>query len=182
MNAEGFAIALPPTWEQIDMDEATLDASLDAVSENNPEMAELVKGQARNLLLSGVKFYAFDLGPAAISEGFASNVNVLKQTLPVTPSMEVFVQINVAQLEKMPNVIKPVTHQRVKLASGTGEEIRYQLSMQVPTGDEVTLAITQVLALKGKNAYVITCTTTVDRQQEYEAAFERISRSFRTLD
>lgn len=61
--------------------------------------------------------------------------------------MEVFVQINVAQLEKMPNVAKPVTRQRVKLGSGTGEEIRYQLSMQAPTGEELTLAITQLLAL-----------------------------------
>lgn len=181
-ESEGFALGLPPTWEQIDMDQATLDASLEAVSKNNPDVADMLKGQARNLLLSGVKFYAFDLAPEAVAEGFATNVNVIKQTLQVAPSMEVYVQINVAQLEKMPSVIKPLTHQRVKLASGTGEELRYQLSMQAPTGEELKLAITQLLALKGKSAYVVTCTTRADQQQTYETTFEKISRSFRTLD
>lgn len=175
----GFSVALPPSWKQIDMDPATLDASLKVVKEQNPEMAAALEGQARNLVLSGIKFFGFDLAPESTSAGFATNISVLKQSSPAAVALDVYVQANVGQLENLSNVTKPVNHRRARLAAGEAEELRYTMNVNASAGQSMSLRLTQYLLVKGKDAYVITLTTTAEQGDKYAPTFEKIGQSFK---
>jgi hypothetical protein len=181
-SEDGFAIALPPRWEQIDMDLQTLDASLDAVKEQNPEMAVILEGQARNLVVSGIKFFGFDVSLDAMATGFATNVNVLKQSLGMEMSLDVFAQVSVAQLENMDMILGDVTQRHVNLAAGEGIELKYRMEMNLPDGKAMTLALTQYAVIRGEDAYVITLSTTDDQAGTYAPIFEKIAQSFQLLD
>jgi hypothetical protein len=163
------------------MDPQTLEASLDAVKEQNPEMASMLEGQARTLVTSGIKFFGFDLSPEATAAGFATNVNVFKQSLGAEASLDFYVQLNVGQLENIPNVVEPISHQRVNIAAGEAEQMRYGMEMAAPDGQTVTMALTQYLVVEGKDAYVITLTTRADWAEKYAPIFEQIGQSFRLI-
>jgi len=179
--ADGFAIALPPTWRQIDMDPQTLGASLDAIKAQNPELAPQLEGQARSLLEAGIKFFGFDLAPEALATGAATNVNVLSQSLPAEVSLDFYVQLSVGQLENMSSVVKPVQQRRVQLAAGEAEELSYAMNMVAPSGAALALWTDQYLFLQGKAVYVITCTTSQETAPKYTEVFANIGRSFRLL-
>lgn len=178
----GFAIALPPRWEQIDMDAQTLEASLEMLGDENPEMATLLSGQASSLVISGIKFFGFDVSVEAVSTGFATNVNVLSQPLGMEMSLDVFTQVTVAQLENMELVKGRVSQRRVNLSTGEAVELKYRMEMQVPYGGTVTIAVTQYAFIRGEDAYVITLGTTEDQVETYAPLFEKIAQSFRLLD
>ena len=177
--AEGFAINLPPSWQPVDLDPQTLEATFRALGEKNPQAMAMFGEQAQNLIASGFKFFGFEMAPEAAALGFATNVNVLKQPLPVAVSLEVYTQLNVGQLENTPTVVKPVSHQRVKLDGVEAEELRYRISLNSPTGGVATLAVTQYLVVSGKDAYVVTLTTTADLAEKYAPTFERMGQRFR---
>ena len=174
----GFAIALPPTWEQVDLDAENVDTIMDAVGETNPELATLLKGQGRSLIASGFKFWGFDLTPEAAKAGFLTNVNVLKQPLTIKASLDFYVQATLTQLESLSNVIKPISHQRVKLAGSDAEEMRYQMKVAGITGKTVTAAATQYLLIREKDVYVITFVTVPEQVKKYAPIFEKIAQSF----
>ncbi|MGD9099102.1 MAG: hypothetical protein PVF45_01385 [Anaerolineae bacterium] len=163
------------------MDLQTLDASLEAVKENNPQVASFLEGQARDLVVSGIKFFGFDVSVEAIMTGYTTNVNVLKQSLGLEMSLDFFVQVSVAQLENMDG-IEGVSQQRVDLEAGESAELTYQWNMVMPTGETIALAITQYAIIQGEDAYIITMTTTDDQIETYAPLFEKIASSFQILD
>jgi len=179
---EGFSIALPPGWEQIDMDPQTLEASLDAVSEQNAELATVLEGQARNLVVSGIKFFGFDMTPGAITTGMATNVNVLVQALGVEMSLDVFAQVSVAQLKNMDMVEGEVSQRRVNLAGGEGLELKYRWKLTTPLGETITVAVTQYAVIRGKDAYMISFGTAADQAERYGDLFWGIAQSFQLLE
>jgi hypothetical protein len=179
---EGFSIALPPRWEQIDMDPQTLEASLDAVSEQNPELATVLEGQARNLVVSGIKFFGFDMTPSALATGYATNVNVLVQALGLEMSVDVFAQVSVAQLKNMDMVEGEVSQRRVNLAGGEGVELKYRWKLTTPIGEAITVAVTQYAVIRGEDAYVISFGTTADQAERYGGLFWGIAQSFLVLE
>jgi hypothetical protein len=180
--AEGFAVALPPTWEEIALDQKTLEASLKVIKEQNPQIAAMLEGQVYDLIAFGCKFFGLDLAPEATATGFATNVNILKQSLGAEVSLDFYVQVNVGQLEKMANVVKPVSHRRVNLVAGEGEELQYRMNMALPTGETIAVSITQYAVIKGQDAYVVTLATTADQAERYAPIFEKIGQSFQWTD
>jgi hypothetical protein len=179
---DGFSIALPPRWEQIDMDPQTLGASLDAISEENPELATVLEGQARNLVVSGIKFFGFDMTPGAVTAGFATNVNVLRQALGVEMSLDVFVQVSVAQLKNADIAEGEVSQRRVNLAGGEGAELKYRWKLTTPLGETITVAVTQYAVIRGEDVYMVSFGALADQAERYEDLFWRIAQSLQLLD
>lgn len=178
----GYAISLPPHWEQIDMDPQTLESSLDAFAERNPEMATLLSGRLRSLVTAGISFFGFDLSVEAAASGFATNINILTQTLGAEVSLDFYAQLNVGQLENMDIVVKPITHSRVRLEAGDAEKVEYSWSMTSVGNETVQLAVAQYLLVRGKTAYILTMTTTADQAAKYKPLFEQIAGSFRIIE
>jgi len=160
------------------LDAEAIDTVLDTVGELNPEMAKLLKGQARSLAASGFKFWGFDLDPQAAKTGFLTNINVLSQPLIVKASLDFYVQASVAQLENLSSVIKPVTHRRIKLTAGDTEELQYRMKVASATGKTVTVVATQYFLIQDKHFYVITCGTLPEQAKKYAPIFEKIGQSF----
>jgi hypothetical protein len=177
-EASGFAIALPPTWDKIDIDPQTINAAIDDLGDTNPELASFLKGQASSLIASGAKFFGFDGAQDTSKTGFATNVNILVQSMGMEVTLDYYMQVNVAQLDSTSYVVKPISEQRVEVAAGEAGELRYKLSLTGQAGQPLTVSTLQYIVVDGKKAYVITFTTTSDQEEDYASVFEKIVKSF----
>lgn len=180
--AEGFAIALPSTWKQIDLDPKTIDAVLEAAKGQDPQMATLLGGQMRSLVASGIKFWGFDLALEAIATGYPTNVSITKQSVRVEIPLEVFVQVSVGLLENLDSVVKPIAHRRVQLMAGEGEELQYRMKITGSDGQVITIAVTQYIIVAGQTAYGIALATTSGQAEKYAPSFAKIGQSFRLIE
>lgn len=176
--AEGFGLALPPDWRQFDMDPKGFQAKYDEVMAKNPVLAPLLSN-ARQQIANGVKFFGFD--QATAGTGFATNVNVLRHPIPPGQTLDTVVAETIRQMDGVPEIAKPIPHERVSLASGARERLRYNLSMKSPGGKSNVLAITQYVMVKGTDSYIVTMTTLRDQEDKYAKTFDGIGRSFRFL-
>ena len=179
---DGFAIGLPPTWAPFDVSAEAIEAAITFVKKNNPDISDLLTSQLKSLIAAGVKFFAIDFGPGSAGDGIVTNLSILYQPLPITVSLDAYIQINIAQLEALPNVVAPVKHNTVMLKAGEGEELQYQLTVNLPGGKTTTAAITQYVFIEGKDAYVITLTTRASQAEKYAPIFAEIGKSFRLLN
>jgi hypothetical protein len=175
--AEGFALALPPDWRQFDMNPATFEASIQETMKQNPHFEPML-GNLRQQLTAGIKFFGLD--EATLNTGFATNVNVLRIRLPPGGTLTA-VADTVRQMESLPNFIKPIVHERLKMATGDRERLRCKLTMQMPTGQTVTLACTQFVLVKGNDGFAVTLTTLQEHEAKYAETFDKIGNSFRII-
>jgi hypothetical protein len=177
LAAEGFAVSLPPDWRQLDLAPEKFQAVYDEMTAKNPEFAPLLRG-VREQAGRGVKFFGFD--PATAGTGLATNVNVMRQPVPGV-TLDAAVADTLRAMEGLPDVAKPVAHERLTLRAGECERLRYRLTMTAPTGQRATLALTQYVAVSGGNLYVMTMGILPHREAEYAGVFEGVGRSFRIL-
>lgn len=178
---EGYALALPPSWEQIDMDPEAIEDLLDAFSKLNPDIGDWLEEQARSLMAAGLGFFAIDPDPAGVKAGFLTNCNILKQRLNIKASLNFYVQTTIPQLESLSNIAGPVTHRRVQVAGIEAEELKYQLSMSTATRKTVRVAATQFLVIRDKDMYVISFATPADHSQKYAPIIDKIIQSFKLI-
>jgi hypothetical protein len=171
-----FEITLPPTWRQIQMDTATLDAALNSVSARDPQMAAVLSAQVRSMVASGIAYFAFDFEPVGRVGGFVTNLNVLRTAVPAGVSLAFIADSSVAQLEQLSAVSKPIARRKVTLQAGESEELRFQMSQGA-----AVVASTQYLFVTGPDLYVLTFSTTAEQSAAYVGVFEGIARSFRLV-
>jgi hypothetical protein len=179
LTDEGFAIALPPDWEYLNLSPDGLEDSLGAVNELNPEFNQVFSSDFFvSLVANGLKFYGIDITSDLANYGLPSSVNVLKLDIGIAMPMETYISLNLRQLETIANEDAPLTNQRVQLGDIEAEEIKYQADIADALGQTNTVALTQYLMLNDTFAYVITLSSPVDLAESYEAMFEEISQSF----
>lgn len=174
VSSGGFALSLPSDWRQFDMDPATFETTMRDALRKNPQFEKFF-GNLRQQLAAGIKFFGVD--EATIGSGFATNANVL--TVQSGGSLATAVADTLKELERLPAVAKPITHDRIKITAGDCERFRYRLTMQGPLGKPQHLAITQFLVIKGPLGHVITLTTLPDQEPKYTETFDQIGKSFR---
>ncbi len=179
---QGFALALPAGWQQLDLNPATFQAALDSMKAKNPEIANMLGSQGSQLLASGFKFFGLDATAASAKRNFVTNVNVLTEPLAFPVTLDTYAQLSLAQLEQLKSAQKPITTNRVKLGSNDAVEFRYHLLLTDTQGKSLTTSTLQYALLRGNNAYIITLTTTSDQEQSYSAPFAKIAQSFRWLN
>lgn len=176
--AEGFALALPPDWRQFEMNPATFEAKFQDTVKQIPQFEDM-QGDLRQQLASGVKFFGFE--GATFKMGFVTKVNVFRVRLTPEATLDTVVAEGITDLENLPNITKPIVHERLKMTAGDGERIRLKFTRQMPTGQTVTLAMTQFTLVKGSDCYVVTLWTLADQADKYAPIFEKIGQSFRFI-
>jgi hypothetical protein len=176
VKREGFAIALPPEWRQFDMNPATFEKSFQEGAKNNPELMAMFPGLMQQVR-AGMKFFGIDEQSA--KTGFATNVNILRMPLPPGGNLDLIASDSVRLMEQMPNVVKPIARERLKTGAGDCERLRYQMRMQSPKGKADVVAISQFLFATSTDGFVVTLTTTADREAHYRDTFDKIGHSFR---
>ena len=179
-TAEGYAVALPASWKPIDMDSKTLSSALANIKDT--QLADMMKGQVGALVAAGIKFFAFDFSPDMVKNGFMNNLNIIKQTLPSDVSLDVLLQMNVAQLEGLDAVTKPVKSQLISLPAGDGFVLKYQIKTSGAASQPQVAAITQYGLVHNKTFYILTLTTLPAFADQYATVFDGIARGFKFLD
>ncbi len=181
ISEAGFVLALPAAWQRLPVESQELEASLQVVRATNPELAALIGARGKEMLQSGVKFWAFDLGADALKTKFVTNVTVTRQTLPNEVSFDAYVLVNVNQINGLSSRQGEVNHQRVTLAGVPAEKLDYSLVFQSDDGSSTTAAITQYLLLNRNDAFVLTYATRADQREHYAPMFDQSAATFHLI-
>jgi hypothetical protein len=180
--ADGFALALPPTWREIGLDAAALGTGLQALREQNPQLAEYFSAQTEALLTANGKFFALILTPDSAAEGYMPNITVLQRTLQVELTADELALDFLEELDALPYVVSEPTYRRVPLAAGDAAEIRYDAAIAIPGTPATRLVLSSYLVAKGQVYYVISFGVAASQSDDYAPVFEEIARSFRWLE
>ena len=176
--ADMFALALPPRWKQVPLDETSVAAALDAVGQKNPEFANAL-GAPDSSAAPLVKFMAIDTALDSMVGTFSTNINVFHRTQPIQAPLEVYIPITLKALQDLPFVGRPILHGRMQTLAGEAEEFRYTNTLKLLTDENVTTANRQYLIVHGRELYIISCSTPLSQESKYAPTFAKIAASFR---
>jgi hypothetical protein len=174
---EGFAIALPPGWQQMDLDPEAVRESMQNTLKDNPQMAEALSEQAQSMAASGVKFWGFDMSDLSSGSPGVTNVNVLVTDVPEGVTLDQYEQVNAQQLEQMATEVK---HERVNLPAGEAIKFTSTLNTNTQSG-AIEQSLTQYALLEGGKSYIITFTTEASKLAGNVQTFQKIAESFELL-
>lgn len=173
----GFTVSLPSSWADASADRNRILAESQKLVKTDPELSRIIDGLlAAGAANSALKMFAFDLAPSSLRSGFATNLNVLRES--TEKSLAEWRRDSLKALASMSFVRKPIWSQTVKLAAGKAVRIRYRARFNLGTGP-LDVSITQYGLVKPGFAYVLTYTTLPSLEPGYRASFERSARSFR---
>ncbi len=177
---DGFGIAIPPTWFYLALDPQQFERALALIGEQNPQWSEMFSGQARNLIASGLKFYALDLS-GSFQAGLPASVNVVRAEIPFKLTLDAFVTLSIKQLEALVGSGVEIAHQRVQLYQTDAEEIEYQMELPGPAGKPVSQYLLQYLVLDGQTAYVLTLGCPLGQADQDRDTLKKIAATFRLI-
>ncbi len=175
---ERFAIALPPTWGNVDMNPAKFQESLNAVQQKYPDVADLVQGEAVALINAGVSFFGFDPTSEALKSGGATDASVQRQRMGPGATLEQIQGLVLNQLQNTESVQQPVAIQTTDLAGGgQALEVSFRANVTDRNGNPLELQVFQYLALNKADLYVVTLSTNADLAGRYAPIFRGIGTS-----
>jgi hypothetical protein len=171
-----FQIAIPPSWEQIALDETTLKSQLDAASTDNPHLANTLKAILDTGQFKSFLFYAADKTGTMIT----SNVSVTRTQTPSGASAE---QIGRDYAQALPQVLKGANLVAMETAltinGKSAAEVDYDLPLVNAAGQVVILRGVQYLFFVDPgDAYVVTVTGDASDQERFVPLARQIGRSF----
>jgi hypothetical protein len=178
VSVEGFKLGLPPEWNRVEA--GTVDESLDAVRKDNPELAQVIESQLSGSLSTFVKFFAFDTRSPTLAEEFATNANVVVESLPAGVEFDEYLQANLSQLREVPKVSVSLEDDNLALPGGRAALIRSTFSLNSPDGER-EVSVTQYVFLKGGRGFILSMTTTPGHAATYEPLWEQIAKTFEPL-
>lgn len=173
---DGFSIALPSTWVEVDMNAATMDEALARCREYYPDMRFpfLEEQSIDDLRTSGTKLIALDMESRNREAGRYASVTVGKESLGQAATLDQVVQ---ARVEQFRGQGMEIEHRRVTLPIGEAEEVR------IPAAESVSgAAAVQYLIVRGEHLYVVGSGADADLAAEYEPVFQKIVQSFRWME
>lgn len=177
--SQQYYVALPSTWEQIDMDQKSLDAMANALEEENEALREIVQGEQLNQLFqSGVTFYGFDFSLESLASDFHTNVNISREALPIPLSLDDLLEFTVASLEPIDIIVTPVESHILELPAGQAGQLHYEMSLALPDGAAVTTDVTQYIFLSDDSAYILTMSAKAGEAAPYRPVFQGIAERF----
>ena len=172
VSAEGFAIALPSSWDKVDLNLSSADAA--AAFKDNPAFVKFLQGIQLNKY---IKFFGVD--HQTLTGDFATNVNVVSVPVPDSATLD---QVVTAELASYTRLQISPTHQRVHISAGDAEQFDYTLTPNTASGAKVLTAVKQYILLRlgaHPTEFVVTLTTKVDQASSYDVTFGKIANAFR---
>jgi hypothetical protein len=176
---DGYAMALPNSWVYQELDAATIDQMVATLKKQNSPLTQVLETQGKQLIASGIRFYAIDGAAGSTMGGIATNCNIIRHTETQVYSLDYAVTSSINALEGQSMVVKPITHRRVQLPVGEAEQLRYALNLTLANNQTIKTPITQYLVMRGKDSYIITFTTHSSLDAKYLPTFESIIKTFR---
>jgi hypothetical protein len=175
--SEGFTLALPPEWLQVDMNAAAIDTALKKLANSDPNLKSMLTEQVRSAAANGVKFFGFDAPEDLASEEIAL-MNVGKSSAATDMPLETIARAVLNQYNDLPTVLKPVTLKRIQLPAGDARQFQVNIKLQDGTGKTREIEMTQYILINGGYPYFISFSTPRDQAETYAPIFEKIAQSF----
>jgi hypothetical protein len=171
---DGLALALPPSWQQVDLDHPPAPV-LRAQNAREPGLAAI-----RPAIDPETRFFAFDLAPESVASEVLANLSVVHRHLATPATLAEFASANARQLAAMAGLLAPPLQEDLQLPAGPAVRLRYQLAVD-PADPGRRLALTQLLLVHGQEGYVVTLATAPAQAAHYEPVFDQIGRSLHWL-
>jgi hypothetical protein len=166
----GFSIGVPSDWTALSADEALDDEVLDAIRENDPELAPIVDQIGRED--SPIKLFALAPEP---DDGFTTNLNVVViEDVPEGTTREDYFAASTNQIEDLGAT--GAEEERTDLPAGEALVLRYEHRLG---GAAQPLAALQYVLLENGIGYTLTYTALASAAERHTADFERSAQSFR---
>jgi hypothetical protein len=169
-RADGFAIALPPGWENFDLTEADVDAIVAAATQANPNLQSGVADAVKQLVQQGGLLYASDTSNPG---KFLTNVNLIKVT-GVDSGLDLLQEQAQSQLSAAGAT--NVSSTQVSLPAGDAIRTTYTVPVTLADGTQIEVAGLQVYMLVDSTLYVLTFST--DQPDEYSSTFDQVIATF----
>ena len=173
----GVALSLPPGWQAFDMDKEMLETTMAELRKANPGIADAMSSQVTSMATQGIKFYAFDMNSPSMAYGFATNVNILRDSSSLGNLDDAMTEA-VGEVEKQFGNALDGPVLRGKLKAGSGHDmgrLSYDVFLNAPSGNSMALSITQYVASAGGDVYIVTCTTLMNNRGDYAQTFEAMA-------
>jgi hypothetical protein len=184
---EGFSLSVPDSWVIMAPDDEELTSAIDSVKKANPAMAKFMdkgplRGQLGTLASSGVKMLAYDTRSDVEAMNFATNLNVVRMSVPPgANSLKQVADVNVKELKRAFGSMMTTDVYQASVKVGKeklpAERLDYNYSAALAGGDVLDASAEQYLLLKDGEEYVFTFTTTSDEVNSLLPTFDRIVAS-----
>lgn len=182
-QADGFQVTLPKGWRSLDLSRSTSAgeaASLAGLLGTSTVDAQTYLDTVRAILPAGVRLFAFDTTSFDPTAKFATSLNLLR--LPAgTATLDQLETANVATLESISVVVKPIDHIRVTLPAGPAIRFTYGFRVANSGIRNGIVQTTQYLIPAGGAQYILTISSGGPPTQQEQADFLAVARSFAVL-
>jgi hypothetical protein len=170
-NAQ-VSIALPPGWQAVDLSGDDAQAAFDDLKKNDPQLAGIIGGPEA---VAGAALWAF----GAAEGDFVDNMNIRRTPLNLHPvnNMQQVVDVLLPEYDKMG---LKVTSADANLKAGEypAARITYTLMMNTAEGKEFEIRGRQYLVGTDLDLWILSYSTTPEREGAIAADFERSALSF----
>jgi len=176
---ESFRIEIPAHWQTIKLSATTLDSGLDLLETENPQLKAFFNSPTfRQLVATGMKFYAIDLSDQGATYALPINVNVLKLDTGVDLSLAAVKKLNERQLAALADPAYPITSEIVTIQAQEAVRFQYVFNYRFGLVTQLT-QITQILLVDNQAEYVVTIGAPLTASAEYQTTVDHILQSFR---
>jgi hypothetical protein len=170
-----FSIATPANYTQADPRSPDIQKAGEEIAKFNPEMRNALQQFAGN---PDVKLFAVDLASGA--SGFATNINVIKKTMPsgLVKSDKAMDEFRKGMESSLPSSAKILKVEFAELAAGTAVLSEVELTIN-GAGGAVTERSAIYMIPDGNDSYTITFASAVKDYDKLRPVFTSVANSFR---
>ncbi len=167
----GISLTTPSSWRAVDSRAVLGSKAVKALLAENPQLAALIQKVVG--AGSPVKFLALD---PHVSEGFATNVNVVVTPVPSNLTLPILAAAITGELAKLPGLASKVTTSTVTLPIGRVVKASYRLTI-VNGGKKQDVQTLQYIFLRHALNIIVTLSTTPSQSARRAATFKAIAAS-----
>lgn len=172
-TAPGTSLSLetPGGWKSVSAQDVVKAGFIANLRKESPVLADAVAplGQPN----SAAKLLILD---PHVKQGFASNVNVVKETIPTGMNLAKYGSATDEQI-RAAGLTKTIERTPVTLPAGPAVRLRYSIDIPDSKGGRIQTATDQYLFVRGDKGYVVTYTTIPSLRAQYAPVFATSAQS-----
>lgn len=180
---ESFAVELPDSWTQVDLNEETVQTIIDRLDETSPELGDKLGKLLPNAIASKIKFWAFDFTQRDVDPNEIATINVLQQPVAIPLPLDTFAKLTISMLHSTygDKISKDIGNKTLHTPHGDVLLLSYTMQVTIQYGRTITRPVTQAIMMDKKNVYIMSMVASVTTSESYVPVFEAIAESFRSL-
>lgn len=171
---QSIRLALPPDWQVVEPTSGSADAVLESLKQNHPQMADIIGSAAE---LEDVALWAFGL----TSNKFTDNLNIRRSPLGaerITDMQEQVLDLLLPQLDKAGFAVIS-SNGSLRINGLPAARITYTAPTTTALKPQPAIRGHQYLVLSDSDLWILSYSTTPDREARIASIFEQSARSFR---